>query len=349
MSLTRGISTKRWLNNKDLVLLANCRNSRKVADKKKMRVKFFLLDWETKGQDYLQDITISPQSRGFLRFYVFYRSKEIPAKLLPQFRLLHVPKNTTIMPFSAVDWRFLSTKLIAKDPRVRVQEKRDIILVSSEVQSVFSSLLEILNEENASYKVADTKECTLMDEFQYICDKCRMVFYNRKELRKHDEVSCGFFDGCLTQKHKRKIGFSNQESLFQERVQDADRCDLCTANCVLTYCPHTRRKEDMKIIHKTTYVGKTHPCWSKYDTNDFSAHFFYGYDVLPCLAVTGCTRTFRTLQEQAHHHVTEHGCRKPYFCIVCYKLLKFKCFESENELLYHGKLEGHCEPEFSFA
>lgn len=314
-----------------------------------MHIKFFLLDWETNGQKYLQDITISSQTKAYLHFYVFYRSKEIPATLLPQFRFLHVPKNAIVMPFSAVDWKVLSTKLIAKNPRVRVQEKRDIILVSSDPQLVFSSLIEILTGEKGSYKLADTKECTLKEEFQYKCDQCRMVFRNKRELKKHDEIFCGFFEGCLTQKHKRKIGFSSEDSQFQERVGDADRCDLCTENCVLTYCPHRSRKEDMKMVHKTTYVGKTHPCWSKYDTNEFSAHFLYGYDVLPCLAVTGCARTFRTLREQAHHHVTEHGCHKPYFCIVCYKLLKFKCFESENELLYHGKLEGHCEPEFSFA
>lgn len=41
LSLTRGISTKRWLNNKDLVLLANCINSRKVADKKKCALSSF--------------------------------------------------------------------------------------------------------------------------------------------------------------------------------------------------------------------------------------------------------------------------------------------------------------------
>ncbi|KAJ7351689.1 hypothetical protein OS493_036104 [Desmophyllum pertusum] len=314
-----------------------------------MHVKSFLLDWDTNGQNYFEDISISSQVQGYLHFYVFYRSKELPAKLLPQFRYLHVPKNTIITPFSAVDWKFLSTKLIARNPRVRVQERRDIILVSSEPQRVFSSLIEILNGEKASYKTAVTKECTLMDEFQYKCDKCRMIFRNKKEVKKHDERFCGFFEGCLTQKQKRKIGFSNEESQFQERVCDADKCDLCTANCVLTYCPHRSRKEDMKMVHKTTYVGKTHPCWSKHDTNEFSAHFLYGYDALPCLAVTGCARTFRTLQEQAHHHVTEHGCHKPYFCIVCYKLLKVQCFDSENELLFHGKLEGHCEPEFSFA
>lgn len=314
-----------------------------------MHVKSFLIDWETSGQHYFQDISISPQVQCYLYFYVFYRSKELPSKLLPQFRFLHVPKNTIVKPFSAVDWEVLSSKLIAKDPHVWIQERRDIILVSSEPQSVFASLIEILNEEKSTYKVADTKECTLLDEFQFKCNNCRMIFRSKKEIKKHDEKFCGFFDGCLTQKHKRKIGFSNTDSQFQERIPDADKCDTCTANCVLTYCPHTSRKEDMKTVHKTTYVGKTHPCWSKYDTNEFSAHFLYGYDALPCLAVTGCARTFHTLQEQAHHHVTEHGCHKPYFCIVCHKLMKFKCFESENELLYHGKLEGHCEPEFSFA
>ena len=314
-----------------------------------MHVKSFLLDWESNGLYYLKDIAISPQTESYLHFYVFYRGKELPAKLLPQFRFLHVPKKSIIMPLCAVDWKVLSTKLIAKDPRVWLQDRRDIILVSSEPQSVFTSLIEILNEEKAPYKVADTKESTIMDEFRFKCDKCRMIFCDKKELKKHDERFCGYFEGCLTQKHKRKVGFSSGDSQFQESIQDVDKCDLCTANCVMTYCPHRSRKEDMKMVHKTTYVGKTHPCWSKHDTKEFSAHFLYGYDALPCLAVTGCARTFRTLQEQAHHHVIEHGCRKPYFCIVCYKLLKVQCFEKENELLYHGKLEGHCEPEFSFA
>ena len=314
-----------------------------------MRVKFFLLDWDTNGERYLEDISVSSQARFYLHFYVFYRSKELPAKLLPQFRLLHVPRETAIMPFRVVDWKALSTTLIAKNPRVRIQEKRDIILVSLEPEQVFAGLIEILNQEKAHYKTVATMELTFLDEFKFKCVNCRMIFRDKKELKKHDERFCGYFEGCLTQKHKRKIGFSSEESEFAERIPDADKCDLCTTNCVLTYCPHRSRKEDMKMVHKTTYVGKTHPCWSKHDTSEFSAHFLYGYDALPCLALTGCARTFRTLQEQAHHHVTEHGCQKPYFCIVCYKLLKVKCFESETELLYHGKLEGHCEPEFSFA
>lgn len=314
-----------------------------------MRVKYFLLDWESNGEHYLEDISISSQAQCFLHFYVFYRSKELPAKLLPQFRFLHVPKKAIVAPFSAVDWKVLSAKLIAKNPRVRIQEKRDIILVSSEPDQVFAPLIEILSGEKVHYKTSVTKELTFMDEFKFKCVKCRMIFRDKKELKKHDERFCGYFEGCLTQKHKRKIGFSSEGSEFEEGIPDADKCSLCTTNCVLTYCPHRSRKEDMKIVHKTTYVGKTHPCWSKHDTNEFSAHFLYGYDALPCLALTGCARTFRTLQEQAHHHVTEHGCHKPYFCFVRFKLLKVKCFKSENELLYHGKLEGHCEPEFSFA
>ena len=314
-----------------------------------MRAKYFLVDWETNGEQYLEDISISPQTRCYLHFYVFYRSKELPAKLLPQFRFLHVPKKTIISPYGAMNWGALSVTLIAKNPRVRVQEKRDIILVSTEPEQVFAPLIEILSEEKVGYKTVVTKELTFLDEFKSKCVKCRMVFRDKKELKKHDERFCGYFEGCLTQKHKREVGFSSEESEFEERITDGDKCSLCTTNCVLTYCPHRSRKEDMKIVHKTTYVGKTHPCWSKHDTNEFSAHFFYGYDALPCLALTGCARTFRTIQEQAHHHVTQHGCQKPYFCIVCYKMLKVKCFESENELLFHGKLEGHCEPEFSFA
>lgn len=314
-----------------------------------MRVKYFLLDWETNGERYLEDISISPQTQCYLHFFVFYRSKEIPAKLLPQFRFLHVPKKTIVSPFSAVDWKALSTRIIAKNPRVRIQEKRDIVLVSTEPEQIFAQLIGILNEEKVHYKTAVTKQFAVMDEFKFKCVKCQMVFCTKKELKDHDNRFCGYFEGCLTLKNKRKIGFSSEGSKFEERIPDADKCSLCTTNCVLTLCPHRSRKEDMKIVHKTTYVGKTHPCWSKHDTNEFSAHFLYGYDALPCLAVTGCARTFRTIQEQAHHHVTEHGCLKPYFCIVCYKMLMVKCFESENELLYHGKLEGHCEPEFSFA
>ena len=314
-----------------------------------MRAKYFLVDWETNGEQYLEGISISPQTQCYLHFYVFYRSKELPAKLLPQFRFLHVPKKTIISPYGAINWKALSVTLIAKNPRVRVQEKRDIILVSTEPEQVFAPLIKILSEEKVDYKTVVTKELTFMDEFKSKCVKCRMVFRDKKELKKHDERFCGYFEGCLTQKHKREVGFSSEESEFEERITDGDKCSLCTTNCVLTYCPHRSRKEDMKIVHKTTYVGKTHPCWSKHDTNEFSAHFFYGYDALPCLALTGCARTFRTIQEQAHHHVTQHGCQKPYFCIVCYKMLKVKCFESENELLFHGKLEGHCEPEFSFA
>lgn len=314
-----------------------------------MRAKYFLIDWETNGELYLEDISISSQAKFYLHFYVFYRSKEIPAKLLPQFRFLHVPTNSTVMSFCGVDWEALSTILIARNPRVLIQEKRDIIFVSSEPEQVFAGLIEILKEEKVTYKTAVTKESTIIDEFKFKCVNCRMIFRNKKELKQHDDRFCGYFEGCLTGKHKRKIGFSNEGSEFEEKISDADKCNPCTSNCVLTYCPHRSRKEDMKTVHKTTYVGKTHPCWSKHDTNEFSAHFFYGYDALPCLAVTGCPRTFRTLQEQAHHHVTEHGCQKPYFCIVCYKLLKVKCFVSETELLYHGKLEGHCEPEFSFA
>lgn len=314
-----------------------------------MRAKYFLVDWETNGEQYLEDISISPQTQCYLHFYVFYRSKELPAKLLPQFRFLHVPKKTIISPYGAMNWKALSVTLIAKNPRVRVQEKRDIILVSTEPEQVFAPLIEILSEEEVGYKTVVTKELSFLDEFKSKCVKCRMVFRDKKELKKHDEKFCGYFEGCLTQKRKREVGFSSEESEFEERITDGDKCSLCTTNCVLTYCPHRSRKEDMKIVHKTTYVGKTHPCWSKHDTNEFSAHFFYGYDALPCLALTGCARTFRTIQEQAHHHVTHHGCQKPYFCIVCYKMLKVKCFESENELLFHGKLEGHCEPEFSFA
>ena len=147
-----------------------------------MHVKSFLLDWESNGLYYLKDIAISHQTESYLHFYVFYRGKELPAKLLPQFRFLHVPKKSIIMPLCAVDWKVLSTKLIAKDPRVWLQDRRDIILVSSEPQSVFTSLIEILNEEKAPYKVADTKESTIMDEFRFKCDKCRMIFCNKKEL-----------------------------------------------------------------------------------------------------------------------------------------------------------------------
>ena len=314
-----------------------------------MRAKYFLVDWETNGEQYIEDISISPQTQCYLHFYVFYRSKELPAKLLPQFRFLHVPKKTIVSPYGAVDWKALSMTLIAKNPRVRIQEKRDIILVSIEPEQVFGPLIGILSEERVAYKTVVTKELTFLDEFKSKCVECRMVFCDKKELKRHDERFCGYFEGCLTQKHKRKVGFVSEESEFEERIKDGDKCSLCTTNCVLTYCPHRSRKEDMKIVHKTTYVGKTHPCWSKHDTNEFSAHFFYGYDLLPCLALTGCARTFRSIQEQAHHHVTQHGCQKPYFCIVCYKMLKVKCFENENELLFHGKLEGHCEPEFSFA
>ena len=315
-----------------------------------MRAKYFLLDWESNGEQYLEGISISPQTQCYLHFYVFYRSKELPAKLLPQFRFLHVPKNTTVAPHSSVDWKALSVNIIAKNPRVPIQEKRDIILVSTEPETIFAFMMETLTEEGITYKTVATKESTsFMDEFKSKCVKCRMVFRNKRELKNHDERFCGYFEGCLTQKHNRKVGFSSELSRFDESIPDADKCDFCTSNCVLTYCPHRSRKEDMKVVHKTTYVGKTHPCWSKHDTNEFSAHFFYGYDALPCLAVTGCARTFRTIQEQAHHHVTHHGCLKPYFCIVCYKMLKVQCFESENELLLHGKLEGHCEPEFSFA
>ncbi|XP_068736776.1 uncharacterized protein [Montipora capricornis] len=314
-----------------------------------MHAKYFLLDWETNGERCLEGMSISPQAQFYFHFYVFYRSKELPAKLLPQFRFLHVPNKTIIASFEKMDWKALSSKLIAKDPSVRIQEKRDIILVSTEPELVFNSLMQILNTEGVGYKTVATEELKFMDEFKSKCVKCRMVFRDKKELKRHEERFCGYFDGCLIQKKNRKVGFTSEGSEFEERIPDADKCGLCTANCLLTYCPHRSRKQDMKIVHKTTYVGKTHPCWSKHDTDEFTAHFFYGYDVLPCLARIGCARTFRTIQEQAHHHVTDHGCHKPYFCAVCHKMLKVKCFESENELLLHGKLEGHCEPEFSFA
>lgn len=314
-----------------------------------MRTKYFLLDWETNGERYLEGVSLSPQTLCGLHFYVFHRSKELPAKLLPQFRFLYVPNKAVIGSFEHIDWKNLSSKLTAKNPVVRIQEKRDIILVSTEPELVFDSLMQMLNTEGVNFKKVEAMESSLMDEFRSKCVNCRMVFRDKKERMKHDERFCGYFDGCLTQKQNGRVIFANKATEFQECIPDADKCDLCTANCVLTFCPHRSRKQDMKMVHKTTYVGKTHPCWSKHDTNEFTAHFFYGYDVLPCLALTGCARTFGSLQEQAHHHVTAHGCRRPYFCIVCHKMLKVMCFESENELLLHGKLEGHCEPEFSFV
>lgn len=103
------------------------------------------------------------------------------------------------------------------------------------------------------------------------------------------------------------------------------------------------------MVYKMIYVGKMYLCWSKYDINEFSVYFFYGYDVLLCLVVIGCVCIFCIFQEQVYYYVIEYGCYKFYFCIVCYKLLKIQCFESENELLYYGKFEGYCELEFFFV
>ena len=314
-----------------------------------MRRKIFFLDWETNGQKFMQDVTLSPQAQQYVQMFVFYKSKELPPRLLPRFRFLHLPRIAVVKSFDSTEWSSLVAELTRKNPRCSIPEKKDFFVVSTNPDAYFGKLIELLKVESVDFQLLTTQELSaILDDFRFKCLQCKMIFENKSEWKKHERNSCGYFDKCLNRKAKRKVGFS-ERSEFQDLVPDSQKCDLCLENCIFTYCPHTNRKENMKIVQKTRYVGKTHDCWSKHDTNEFSAHFMFGYDTLPCLALHGCPRIFQSLQDQAHHHLTEHGSLKPYFCMVCYKMLKIMCFESEGELLFHGKLEGHCEPDFAFA
>ena len=163
-----------------------------------MHVRVFFLDWETTGQHYFNDVSISSQTEFYLHVHVLYRSKEMPSKLLPRFRCLHVPNKTIVMGFDSVNWELIARKLTAKNPRLRFQEKRHIILVSSDPNGCFGPLIELLNAKEVQFKTVTTKESTALDQFPVKCVKCRMIFQDKKERKKHDNRFCGFFDECLT-------------------------------------------------------------------------------------------------------------------------------------------------------
>lgn len=317
-----------------------------------MKFKFYLVDWESNGQTFFQDVTLSSEIKPYVQIYIFYQNKEIPPTLLSDFRALHTPKKCALVSrFNDVEWKSLACGLLWKDKRSTIHEEKDICVVSKQPSTHFGELIGIFQESDVRYRVVDTEECDLLEEFDHKCLNCRTVFINKRFLRRHDKISCLYLAGCKklneSEKYERKnesIGKKNN------RFRLTQKCESCSKNCVETYCTHNQnRRHEMKSAHKTQYVGKTHSCWTNFDTNEYTSHFFFSYDILPCLAVSGCPTRFRTVQEQAHHHVTEHGCRKPYFCNVCYKTLMFVCFENEADLLYHGKLAGHCEPDFAFV
>lgn len=306
--------------------------------------RYYFLDWDSNGETFLENIHLTPQVQANVHIYIIYRGNDIPAKLLPQFRSLHVPRNANVTALKELKLDAIVRRLTWQNPRCKIPERRDICLVASKPRLCFGNLMERLTLKETDYRLNFDEKACILDEFEFKCVKCRMVFATKKGLAQHDSKFCGYFEECLTHSGKQKVGFSRKS----RKVKNASQCDGCLGNCVLTFCSHKDRAKEMQEIHKTSYIGKTHHCESSYDDNNYSAHFFYGYDTLPCLAVTGCPRSFKTLQAQAHHHVTEHGCVKPYFCIVCYRLLKTVNFDSEGDLLFHGRLAGHCEAEFCF-
>jgi len=306
--------------------------------------RYYFLDWDSNGENFLENIHLTPEVQSSVHIYIVYKGREIPSKLLPQFRSLHVPRNAVITSLKDTTWESVVRRLTWQNPRCSIVEKKDLCLVSTKPKTCFGDLMELLTSKEIDYRLNYSEDACILDEFQFKCDKCRMVFTTRKALKHHDSKYCGYFEECLTHSGKLRVGFSKSV----RKVKTASACTPCLSNCVLTYCTHKDRATDMQNIHKTRYVGKTHTCESMFDTTNYSAHFMYGYDILPCLAITGCQRSFPTLQEQAHHHVTEHGCLKPYFCMVCYRMLKTVNFENEEELVFHGRLEGHCEAEFCF-
>ncbi|XP_048576787.1 uncharacterized protein LOC116614708 [Nematostella vectensis] len=308
-----------------------------------MAERFFIIDWETAGKKFLENISLTPQVQFNVHIFVYYSSPEMPAKLLPQYRALHVPRNAKICALKDADWEPLVRKASWRSRRAQNPAKNDVCLVSGDARGRFGELMNILTSSHIEFRVISTENQSILQEFDIKCVKCRMVFATRGGLEKHNQKFCGYFDECLTNSSKKLTGYTERS------VANSRNCPTCMENCIVTFCHHGNRSEEMDIVHKSQFVGKTHSCWSSFDTNTYTSHFLYGYDSLPCLAVTGCQRSFSSVQEQAHHHVTEHGSRKPYFCMVCYRVLKIVCFENESELLLHGKLEGHCEPEFSFA
>ena len=313
-----------------------------------MRRKIFFLDWDTNGPAIIQDVAFSVLAQHHIQMFVFYAKSEIPSKLLPQFRFLHLPRIAVVKSFDSTDWRTIAGDLARKNRRCSIPEKKDVFIVSTKPDVKFGELIELLKAAGVDFKLVDSTESgAILERFHVKCTSCKLIFQNRSELNSHDQKFCGYFDRCLTKKDKRKVGFS-ESSEFQDEDPKSHKCETCLENCIFTYCPKTSRTKNMKEAHRTRFVGKTHASWSTHDTADFSAHFLFGYDTLPCLAGHGCPRSFGTVQDQAHHHVTEHGSSKPYFCMVCYKILKIQCFETEGELLFHGKLEGHCEPDFAF-
>ena len=133
-------------------------------------------------------------------------------------------------------------------------------------------------------------------------------------------------------------------------------CKVCDRNRIKTFtqelapntsmnCPRTDIAND--TVSSAT-SPQTHRSESKRGAN-FSAHFRYtnGHP-LPCLASTDCTDLFETVQDQAHHHQVAHLATRPYICMICYKVLQTVCFETEWELLCHGRYVGHCGNEFEF-
>lgn len=310
-----------------------------------MRQRYYFLDWNSNGEKFLENVTLTPQVQYNVQIYIVYSSKEIPAKLLPQFRSLHVPRNAVLIALKDAKWERVVRRLTWQSPRCSIVEEKDVVLVSTEPRKCFDKLMDLLTSKEVDYKLIHLQNVHILDEFSHKCIKCRMIFATKKGLKKHDDKFCGYFAECLTSSGKHKVGFNKAA----RKVKEAKECVSCLNNCVLTYCPHRDRAEDMAKIQKTRYVGKTHDCESTYDSVNYTSHFLYGYEKLPCLAVSGCSGSFSSLQDQAHHHVTEHGCLRPYFCIVCYRMLKTINFETEAELLFHGRLKSHCEAEFCFA
>ena len=318
--------------------------------------KLYLVDWESNGQTFFHDVTLSAEVKPFIQIYIFYQSRELPPTLLSDFRSLHTPKRCVLVsPFSEVEWKTLARGLVWRDRHSTIQEETDVCIISRQPLKQFGEIIGIFQRTDVKYRMIDTEECSLLDEFEHKCLTCRTVHKTKQSLKRHDKTSCLYLAGCKKFNADEKSEKSPHKGHKQNdgRGQSTSRkCEACSKNCVETYCAHAQdlsRKHEMKQVHKSQYVGKTHSCWTNHDSNEYTAHFLYSYEVLPCLAVSGCPHTFRTMQEQAHHHVTQHGCRKPYFCNVCYKLLMFICFETDSELLFHGKLEGHCEPDFAFV
>lgn len=306
--------------------------------------RYYFIDWDSNGEKFLENIHLTPQVQANVHIYIVYRGKDIPPKLLPHFRSLHVPRNAKITAINKTSWEPIVRRLIWKNPRCSIPDMKDICLVSTEPKVCFSTLMELLTSKETDYRLNISEEACILNEFEFTCDKCRMVFASKKGLKQHDTKFCGYFEECLTHSGKRRVGFFKSV----RKVKNSSECTCCLGNCVLTYSSHRDRAKDMEKFHKSSFVGKTHRCESIFDNTNYSSHFLFGYDVLPCLAVSGCPRSFSTLQEQAHHHVTEHGCIKPYFCMVCYRMLKTVNFDNESELLFHGRLEGHCEADFCF-